>query len=465
MSRKEIDAYLWVEERLFKWMIKNGVDVTLAKARTEVATARAFHVEPANWAKRDIGAFVENARAFERKRDEVERRLVEARARTHEAEVDLMKRQGNNFNPLKIAAMYWFKEERMKEPNDPYCIAVEQEFKIAHEREQIYHQFNKETPEERLGGGLAILLVGGMLGGEGEAGLTGEAEAALGSLGEAEAALALTESDVALTSIMKARAILIPAQEEAALAAVEEARTAIAADNVEGAAAAVQEAQAALKARLQVDPAAALALAAVNEVQAKIEAAHDAEAKLVAAEKADADLAVKEKTKINLYYYSSTHQDDVIKFLSGDLKEALDFASQYRASLAKVETKHPQNTLRGAAAAWTDPATGLMWAKKDNGYDVSWQQATDYCRNLQLADHSDWRLATSDELSTICNLNEDVNGFHAKGNLHLSSWWQWSSTPRNAAGDTWIFNFFVKSRDYLVSGSTNELRVLCVRPS
>jgi serine/threonine-protein kinase len=28
--------------------------------------------------------------------------------------------------------------------------------------------------------------------------------------------------------------------------------------------------------------------------------------------------------------------------------------------------------------AWTDPATGLMWTKKDNGKDMNWQQATDY---------------------------------------------------------------------------------------
>jgi serine/threonine protein kinase len=58
--------------------------------------------------------------------------------------------------------------------------------------------------------------------------------------------------------------------------------------------------------------------------------------------------------------------------------------------LKMAEAQDEQDELAGLV--WTDHATGLMWAKKDNGSDVNWQQATDYCRNLQLAGHSDWRL-------------------------------------------------------------------------
>jgi hypothetical protein len=42
---------------------------------------------------------------------------------------------------------------------------------------------------------------------------------------------------------------------------------------------------------------------------------------------------------------------------------------------------------------WVDPSTGLMWAGKDNGKDVNWQEATKHCGNLRLAGYSDWRLA------------------------------------------------------------------------
>ena len=42
-----------------------------------------------------------------------------------------------------------------------------------------------------------------------------------------------------------------------------------------------------------------------------------------------------------------------------------------------------------------------MWTKKDNGVDVTWQEATTYCQNLQIGSQSDWRLPTIDELKGI----------------------------------------------------------------
>jgi len=34
---------------------------------------------------------------------------------------------------------------------------------------------------------------------------------------------------------------------------------------------------------------------------------------------------------------------------------------------------------------WSDPSTGLMWAAKDNGTDITWGNAMKYCQNLGLA--------------------------------------------------------------------------------
>jgi len=50
---------------------------------------------------------------------------------------------------------------------------------------------------------------------------------------------------------------------------------------------------------------------------------------------------------------------------------------------------------------WTDPATGLMWADKDNGSDTTWRRATNHCHNLQSAGYSDWRLPSIDELQGL----------------------------------------------------------------
>ena len=105
---------------------------------------------------------------------------------------------------------------------------------------------------------------------------------------------------------------------------------------------------------------------------------------------------------------------------------------------------------------WTDPSTGLTWASKDNGKDVNWHKATDYCRNLRLAGYSDWRLPTIDELQAIYDKDVEVSGlagkhgdvhltWHVKGNLHLTGS-PWSSTHRidasgNVSGLVWYFDF------------------------
>jgi len=86
---------------------------------------------------------------------------------------------------------------------------------------------------------------------------------------------------------------------------------------------------------------------------------------------------------------------------------------------------------------WTDPSTGLMWAGKDNGKDVSWKNAVKYCRDLRLASYSDWRLATIGELEGMYDKGVNAPGragpgtgraftWHVKGNLFLTGN-QWSS--------------------------------------
>ena len=59
---------------------------------------------------------------------------------------------------------------------------------------------------------------------------------------------------------------------------------------------------------------------------------------------------------------------------------------------------------------WTDPATGLMWAGKDNGKDVSWRNAIKYCRNQRLAGYSDWRLANMFELQPLYDRTANAPG-------------------------------------------------------
>jgi len=132
---------------------------------------------------------------------------------------------------------------------------------------------------------------------------------------------------------------------------------------------------------------------------------------------------------------------------------------------------------------WIDPSTGLRWAGKDNGRDVSWKGAVKYCRNLRLAGYSDWRLATIDELRGIYEKTANAPGlagmhdddptiWHVKGNLFLTGD-QWSSDQRmddrgHPSGYVWYYDFNEGRPNDDPTGwpySFVTMRALCVRGS
>jgi hypothetical protein len=141
--------------------------------------------------------------------------------------------------------------------------------------------------------------------------------------------------------------------------------------------------------------------------------------------------------------------------------------------------RQQEETIRKQAEAalhptWTDPDTKLMWTKEDNGSDVSWGQASDYCTKLRLAGYNDWRLPTIEELQGIDDPSASVQavfdegsvvGVHVKGNLKLSGW-HWSSSQGDASGGPWHFNFVnEKPGDAFPLGFNYGMRALCVRRS
>ena len=128
----------------------------------------------------------------------------------------------------------------------------------------------------------------------------------------------------------------------------------------------------------------------------------------------------------------------------------------------------------GVVVAWTDPITGLMWTKKDNGIDVTWQEATNYCRNLQLGGQSDWRLPTINELQVIYEFSVKAHGqssggqavpWRVKGNLQLSAWGEWSSSLGSASGQAWVFGFGSGTPFSYRFEGRKKPRALCVRGS
>jgi len=128
-----------------------------------------------------------------------------------------------------------------------------------------------------------------------------------------------------------------------------------------------------------------------------------------------------------------------------------------------------------SGGVWTDPATGLMWTRKDNGYALRWQPAAEYCRSLQLAGFSDWRLPRIDELKKIYDPKaQAVCGpeghmvCQIKGGIRLTSGVVWSSSdgdePQTMRG--FVFRGQGELNKHVLQldkRGNNYDRVLCVR--
>lgn len=120
-----------------------------------------------------------------------------------------------------------------------------------------------------------------------------------------------------------------------------------------------------------------------------------------------------------------------------------------------VEMSLPQDV------TWTDPGTGLMWTKEDNGSKINWNEANQYCRARKVNDYSHWRLPTIEELSGIFDKTQNVGGYHIKGGIHLSLCCEWSSSAGLDSNQRWLLHFIGGGR---VSGRLDyAFPVLCVR--
>jgi hypothetical protein len=124
--------------------------------------------------------------------------------------------------------------------------------------------------------------------------------------------------------------------------------------------------------------------------------------------------------------------------------------------LAEIQLMQERST-----GIYLDPKTHLIWTARDNGRDIDWRRANDYCSQLELAGFDNWRLPILGELEDIMDPLAS-GGYSTPSPINLTACCVWSSTRKDDVG-AWNFNYRYSKR---FSGSlthTFDLRALCVR--
>ena len=114
-----------------------------------------------------------------------------------------------------------------------------------------------------------------------------------------------------------------------------------------------------------------------------------------------------------------------------------------------------------------DTRTGLMWASKDNGRNIDWQDAKNYCDNYRGGNYTSWRMPTQDELAGLYDNSKSYTATKLDYTVHLteliklSTSYSWASETRGSEAASF---FFQAGESYWENQSfTKARRVLPVR--
>ena len=119
--------------------------------------------------------------------------------------------------------------------------------------------------------------------------------------------------------------------------------------------------------------------------------------------------------------------------------------------------------IRNSDSTVTDTKTRLMWQDNTDAKTVTktWQGAIDYCENLTLGGHSDWRLPNYNELESIVDYGRYGPAIDPTFQ-NVVSYYYWSSTTNASHTDSAWYVYFYNGDDTW-HGKSGTYYVRCVR--
>lgn len=118
-----------------------------------------------------------------------------------------------------------------------------------------------------------------------------------------------------------------------------------------------------------------------------------------------------------------------------------------------------------------DTYTNLMWAAKDNGKDIKWQDAKIYCDNYKGGGYTDWRLPKLDELEELYDEHKNQPAKCTNGNsihfatvlIDITCLYLCASETNASTNEAAFFDFGFGIRSAFTNHWSQSSRVLPVR--
>jgi hypothetical protein len=108
-----------------------------------------------------------------------------------------------------------------------------------------------------------------------------------------------------------------------------------------------------------------------------------------------------------------------------EAEKAAKAAAKAAAKKAKAQAREIKRDGRFIAydnGTVLDTRTKLLWAAKDNGADITWSDAKNYCDNYRRGGYIDWRMPTQDELATLNDSSQSKSiPCNPKASMHVAT--------------------------------------------